>query len=97
MRRLFFGSSLIGYALKYNHRHRRHGQLFQNRYKSILCREDAWLREWVRYVHLNPLRAGLINDLEALKQYPYAGHSAFKRRGSAEGRRAEVQVEVSRL
>jgi len=32
MRRL-----LTGYAVTYNHRHRRHGQLFQNRYKSILC------------------------------------------------------------
>jgi hypothetical protein len=35
MRRL-----LTGYAVSFNHRHRRHGQLFQNRYKSILCQED---------------------------------------------------------
>jgi len=34
MRRL-----LTGYAVSFNRRHRRHGQLFQNRYKSILCRE----------------------------------------------------------
>ena len=74
MRRL-----LTGYALKYNHRHRRHGQLFQNRYKSILCSEDAYLKELVRYIHLNPLRAGLVKDLEELTQYPYAGHSTLKR------------------
>ena len=76
MRRL-----LTGYALKYNHRHRRHGRLFQNRYKSILCREDAYLRELVRYVHLNPLRAGLVKDLEELQKYPYAGHSALMGKG----------------
>jgi REP element-mobilizing transposase RayT len=35
MRRL-----LTGYAVSFNRRHRRHGQLFQNRYKSILCQED---------------------------------------------------------
>jgi DNA-binding MarR family transcriptional regulator len=38
MRRL-----LTGYAVSYNFRHRRHGHLFQNRYKSILCQEDSYL------------------------------------------------------
>jgi len=55
MRRL-----LTGYAVSFNRRHRRHGQLFQNRYKSILCQEDPYLIELVRYIHLNPLRAGLV-------------------------------------
>jgi REP element-mobilizing transposase RayT len=50
MRRL-----LTGYAVSFNRRYRRHGQLFQNRYKSILCQEDPYLRELVRYLHLNPL------------------------------------------
>lgn len=52
MRRL-----LTGYAVSFNRRHSRRGQLFQNRYKSILCQEDACLTELVRYIHLNPLRA----------------------------------------
>jgi hypothetical protein len=43
MRRL-----LTGYAVTFNRRHRRHGQLFQNRYKSILCQEDLYLLELVR-------------------------------------------------
>ena len=39
---------LTGYAVYFNHRHHRHGRLFQNRYKSILCEEDAYLLElWV--------------------------------------------------
>ncbi len=42
MRRL-----LTGYAVIYNGRHRRYGPLFQNRYKSILCQEDAYLLELV--------------------------------------------------
>jgi REP element-mobilizing transposase RayT len=72
MRRL-----LTGHAVNFNRRYRRHGHLFQNRYKSILCQEEAYLRELVRYIHLNPLRAGLVDDMAALSRYPYSGHSAL--------------------
>ena len=68
---------LTGYAVRFNHRHRRHGQLFQNRYKSILCQEDPYLLELVRYIHLNPLRAGLVKDLKDLYNYKYSGHSVL--------------------
>jgi putative transposase len=69
MRRL-----LTGYAVRFNRRHRRHGHLFQNRYKSIVCQEDVYLRELVRYIHLNPLRAGLVSSIHKLSEYPYSGH-----------------------
>jgi putative transposase len=72
MRRL-----LTGYAVSFNRRHRRHGHLFQNRYKSILCEEDAYLKQLVAYIHLNPLRAGVVDDLAALKAYPFTGNSAL--------------------
>ena len=72
MRRL-----LTGYAVTFNHKYNRHGQLFQNRYKSIICQEDAYLKELVRYIHLNPLRAKLVSDLSELNGYPYCGHSAL--------------------
>ena len=72
MRRL-----LTGYAVSYNKRHRRHGQLFQNRYKSVICREDRYFQELVRYIHLNPLRAKIVTDLKELDRYSYCGHSAL--------------------
>jgi len=72
MRRL-----LTGYAVSFNRRHRRHGQLFQNRYKSIICQEDVYFKELVRYIHLNPVRAKLVSDLGGLNKYPYCGHSAL--------------------
>ena len=68
---------LTGYAIFHNRRHRRHGHLFQNRYKSILCQEDAYLMELVRYIHLNPLRAKIVKALNQLDKYPYAGHSVI--------------------
>ena len=61
MRRL-----LTGYAQQFNRRHRRYGHLFQNRYKSFLCEEELYLLELVRYIHLNPIRAGMVEDLKVL-------------------------------
>jgi putative transposase len=72
MRRL-----LTGYAVFFNLKYHRRGHLFQNRYKSILCQEDAYLKELVRYIHLNPLRAGLVGNFKFLIRYPWAGHSAL--------------------
>ena len=72
MRRL-----LTGYAVRFNRRHNRHGQLFQNRYKSILCQEDTYLKELVRYIHLNPLRAKIVSDISELNGYEYSGHSVL--------------------
>jgi putative transposase len=71
------GRLLTGYAVSYNRRHRRTGHLFQNRYTSILCDEEPYLLELVRYVHLNPIRAGLASDMEALDGYCSSGHRAL--------------------
>ena len=67
---------LTSYAMYFNRRYRRHGQLFQNRYKSILCEEDLYLKELVRYIHLNPLRARAVEDLNGLRRYRFCGHGA---------------------
>ena len=72
MRRL-----LTGYAVSFNRKYNRHGHLFQNRYKSILCQEDPYLKELVRYIHLNPLRADLVTDMTVLNTYPWSGHSVI--------------------
>jgi putative transposase len=70
MRRL-----LTSYAVTFNIRHNRSGHLFQNRYKSIVCDENEYLLELVRYVHLNPVRAGLVADVDHLDRFPWSGHS----------------------
>ena len=72
MRRL-----LTGHAVRFNLRHRRSGHLFQNRYKSIVCEDEAYLLALTRYIHLNPHRARLVEDLEELDEYPWCGHSVL--------------------
>jgi REP element-mobilizing transposase RayT len=68
---------LTGYAVRFNHRHKRHGLLFQNRYKSVVCQEERYFQELVRYIHLNPVRAGIVATASELSRYPYGGHSAL--------------------
>ena len=68
---------LTGYVVNFNRRHRRYGHLFQNRYKSIVCQEDRYLKELVRYIHLNLLRAGLVENIIELDQSLWSGHSAL--------------------
>ena len=68
---------LTGYAVNFNLRHRRDGHLFQNRYKSIICEEDPYLLELTRYIHLNPIRAGIVGKLGELNRYRWAGHSVI--------------------
>lgn len=68
---------LTGYAGWFNRKHRRTGHLFQNRYKSIVCEEEPYLVELVRYIHLNPYRASNVRSLEELDNYPWSGHSVL--------------------
>jgi REP element-mobilizing transposase RayT len=67
---------LTWYAQYYNRRHQRSGHLFENRYKSILCDEDTYLLALIRYIHLNPIRAGIVKTMEELERYPWCGHSS---------------------
>ncbi|NTV02591.1 MAG: hypothetical protein HGB04_07380 [Chlorobiaceae bacterium] len=72
MRRL-----LSGYAQYFNRRHNRVGHLFQNRYKSIICEEEAYFEKLVAYIHLNPLKAGMVSSLNELAGYPWSGHAVL--------------------
>lgn len=80
MRRL-----LTGHAVYFNRKYQRTGHLFQNRYKSILCEEEPYFLELVRYIHLNPLRAGLVKDLDGLARYPWSGHAVLLGNRTMEG------------
>jgi len=51
------------YTIYFNTKHKRNGHLFQGRYKSIVVQQDVYACELSRYIHLNPLRAGMVNNL----------------------------------
>jgi REP element-mobilizing transposase RayT len=61
------------YTTYYNVKHKRSGHLFQGRYKAILIEADAHAGELSRYIHLNPVRAGMVDmpDEFAWSSYHY--------------------------
>ena len=65
---------LTGYAQYYNRRYRHVGHLLQGRHKAILCQSERYLSELVRYIHLNPVRAGMVTVPE---DYEYSSHRAY--------------------
>jgi REP element-mobilizing transposase RayT len=85
MRRL-----LTAYAVRFNHRHRRSGHLFQNRFKSIVVEDEPYFLELVRYLHLNPVRARLVPDVDALETYPWTGHATLLGRTHQLGQNTDV-------
>ncbi len=66
-----------GHARSFNRRHQRSGKVIQGRFHSWLIDSDAYRLELVRYIHLNPVRAGLVSSLDELATYPWTGHAAL--------------------
>jgi REP element-mobilizing transposase RayT/uncharacterized protein YqeY len=62
------------YTQRYNRAHACDGPLFRGRYKAILVEEDSYLLELVRYIHRNPLKAGIVDKLN---QYAWSSHHGY--------------------
>jgi len=62
------------YTQRFNRVHGTVGHLFQGRYRAIVCERDEYLTTLIRYIHLNPVRARLVDDPDL---YPYSGHRAY--------------------
>jgi REP element-mobilizing transposase RayT len=75
------------YTRHYNQRHRLMGHCFQGRYKAILCQSDAYLLELVRYLHLNPVRAGLTPTAD---RYRWSSHRLYLEGRGGQGVAVEV-------
>ena len=67
-------SLLTGYARRFNATHKHRGHLFQGRYKGIVCDRESYLLELVRYIHLNPVRAGLV---KRPIEWSWSGHGEY--------------------
>jgi len=62
------------YALYVNAKYKRGGHLFQGRFKSIIIEADLYLKELSRYIHLNPVRANMV---ETPSKYQWSSYSAY--------------------
>ena len=64
----------IAYAHYFNKRHRKTGHLFESRFKSKLVQEDRYFLSLLRYVHINPVKAGMAASPE---EYAWSSHRAY--------------------
>jgi hypothetical protein len=64
------------YTQYFNRTYATVGHLFQGRYKAFVCHRDSYVARLVRYIHLNPVRAGLVTGPD---EYPYSSHRAYVR------------------
>ena len=62
------------YTQRFNRNHQCDGPLFRGRYKSILIDADHYLLQLVRYIHRNPLKAALIDDMD---RYEWSSHGGY--------------------
>lgn len=76
------------YTQRFNRSWKRDGHLFRGRYKSLLVEEDAYLVELLRYIHLNPVRAGLVRRPQ---DDPWTSHGVYL------GRKGFEWLSTSRL
>lgn len=84
-------SLLYRYTRQYNRRYRKVGHLFQGRYKAILCDRDSYLMELIRYLHLNPVRAGMVSDP---RRYRWSSHGQYLRGKSDSGLAVELGLQL---
>jgi hypothetical protein len=63
----------------FNLKYKKWGHLFQGRYKAILCQKDSYFLELSAYIHLNPVRAGLVRDPH---EYPWSSYRWYIQAGS---------------
>lgn len=68
-----------GYTNRFNHRHKEFGQLFSGRYKALLVDGSGkgYLKAVGDYVHLNPVRSGLLAAQQPLQAYPWSSYPLY--------------------
>ncbi len=68
------------YCMYYNRNHKRSGHLFQGRYKNVLVEGESYWNNLSLYIHLNPIRAGIVEKLREYKWSSYHDYVNIKKR-----------------
>jgi putative transposase len=84
------------YARRYNRKYQRVGYVFQDRFKSVLCQDLDYAALLIRYIHLNPIRAGLVSTFENLAAWRWCGHAFLLGDRGAYGSRFQDRNEALR-
>ena len=66
------------YVRHFNYKHARSGGLFEDRFRSSVIQDDVYLLTCLRYIDLNPVRAGMVTDPGDYRWSSYAAHGLGK-------------------
>lgn len=69
------------YATYFNAKYKRVGPLFSSRFKSVLVEENPYILELSRYIHLNPVRAGMVDKAESYRWSSYRDFIGYRKTG----------------
>ena len=86
-----------GYAGRYNRKYKKRGYLFQDRFKSVLCQEQEYAATLIKYLHLNPLRAGKVKSFEELGAWAWSGHNFLLGKEGAKGEKFQNREQALRF
>ncbi len=67
-------SLLTSYTMYFNKKYKRSGHLFQDRFRSLICEKENYFLTIARYIHLNPVKAGLVEKPE---EYLWSSHNEY--------------------
>ena len=73
----------LRYAMHFNRRHGGAGHVFQGRFQSVLIENEEHMKTVLAYVHLNPVRAGVVENERSLRDYRWTGHATLMGRACA--------------
>ena len=68
------------FAQRFNRRHSRVGHFFQGRYKAFLVQEQRYFAALIRYIHMNPVKAGIVDEPQ---DFPWSSDRFFRGAASA--------------
>ncbi len=77
------------YTQRFNRLHKKEGQLFRGRYKAVLVEDDSHLLEVMRYIHRNPLKAGIVKNPG---DYPWSSHNGYLSKAKKWLKQAPVHI-----
>lgn len=73
---------ITNYTVYFNKKHKRSGHLFQGRFKSVLIEAVGYAKELSRYIHLNPVRSGIVDSPE---EYAWSSYGYYRGTARPEG------------
>ena len=87
----------VVYAMYFNHKYSRAGHLFQDRFKSEPVNDMAYFTTLLRYIHQNPVKAGIVTEVNEVKDYEYSSWGEYTGQIEPSFQICDIQTVLKRI